>query len=100
MSWRARYPLLVCFNERIFRRVIIDQHYKKKHSDSVNDQLILELVSTLNGQSFTSEAKQDDYDFFKIEPVRWKNKSYRLILTLSRSDDFIGVINAFRVEEK
>ncbi len=35
-----------------------------------------------------------------IEWVLWKEKPYRLILVLCLTDDFLGVVNAFRVDRR
>lgn len=94
---RREYSVEMSLNGRSFKRVIIDQHYQLKHSDSMNDEIIIGLVKTLGGEELIPESRQGDFEFFKVEPVIWKSKSYRVILTLCVSDDFIGVINAFRV---
>ena len=49
---------------------------------------------------FEPEDSQESYEYFVIEPVFYKKKPCRLIVTTHKEDDFIGVINAFRVKEK
>ena len=97
MSDRSEYPIEIRLNERKLTRIIIDQHYKEKHSETMNDRLIIVLVKTLDGESFPVETKKGEFEFFTVEPVEWKKKPYRVILMLCVSDDFVGVINAFRV---
>ena len=77
--------------------MIIDEHYKARHSD-LNDALILELVKQLDGQNFPIEATRGEFQYFRVEPVFLNEKPYRLILLLCLTDDFLGVVNAFRVE--
>lgn len=97
MGDRLEYPLQLVLNGRALVRIIIDQHYKEKHSESINDELIIDLVKTLDGESFPVESRKGEFEFFKVEPVIWDNKPYRVVLVLSIQDDFVGVINAFRV---
>ena len=99
MSGRTEYLVQLILNGRKLKRVIIDPHYREKHSKAMSDDLILELVKTLDGRRFDPVSWQGEFEFFKIQPVLWKGKPYRLILTLCQSDDFLGVINAFRVED-
>ena len=99
MRKRREYPAKIVMNRQEFLRVIIDPHYQDKHGDSVNDELILKLVNSLNHQEHPVGLVRDGFYFLKIEPVRWLGKPYRLILTFRPGDDFLGVINAFRVED-
>ena len=95
---RPEYHLKLNINGKNLNRVIIDQHYREKHADSINDQLILELVQELNGRTFPIEEEHDDFQYFTVEPVAKDDKSYRLVLLVCISDDYLGVINAFRVK--
>ena len=51
----------IIFNNKQITRVIIDQHYREKHADSINDQLILELIKELDGQTFPIEEEHGDF---------------------------------------
>lgn len=97
MSERNEYPLRVHINNRILSRVIIDQHYKEKHSN-VTDEIILNLVSQISGRIFEIEDEEDSFQYFRVEPIFHKNAPYRMILLLCITDDYLGVINAFRVK--
>lgn len=97
---RIEYQVPILFNGIKFSRVIIDQHYKKRHSDYMSDEIILSLVKMVQNQRWSPDSKQDEFDFFRIQPVHLNGNPYRLILVTRRSDDFLGVINAFRVEAK
>ena len=96
MSERREYQLCLTFNGRVFTRVLIDPHYKKKHPD-MTDQLILELVKAQNGKEQEASSVHGGFHYFKIVDS-YQDKLYRLILTYCE-EDFLGVINAFRVEE-
>jgi len=82
MGGRCEYPLKLVLNGRVLTRIIIDQHYKEKHSESINDNLIIELVKTLDGENFPVESRKDEFEFFKVEPVLWQEKPYRVVLVL------------------
>ncbi|OQW46914.1 MAG: hypothetical protein A4S09_03130 [Proteobacteria bacterium SG_bin7] len=97
MCERAEYKLRLTVNGQDVRRVIIDQHYKLKHSD-VTDEIILQLVKELDGGNFPIEEIDDDFRYFRVEPVYHDDKPYRLVLLICIADDFLGVINAFRVK--
>lgn len=97
MAVRNEYPLRLKVNRHQISRVIIDQHYKAKHPD-VTDQIILDLIQTIDGEDFPIEAERGDFQYFTAEPV-FKNESpYRLVMVLCVCDDYLGVINAFRVD--
>ncbi len=99
MSKRNEYPLKLKINGRSLCRVIIDQHYKEKHSE-ITDMLILDLVQTIDGENFLIESEKDGFQYFAVEPVIYEEKPYRLVLLLYVHDDFLGVINAFRVKRR
>ncbi len=100
MSVRSEYPLHLTINGRQLERVVIDQHYRLKHSDSMNDEIILDLVRTLDGKMLPSDRISGEFEYFTVEPVFSEEKPHRVILVLCLSDDYLGVINAFRVELK
>lgn len=99
MSDRKEYDLNVMINGRTLSRVIIDQHYKDKHSE-VTDEIILGLIREINGDNFDIESENNGFQYFTVEPVLYEEKPYRLILLLCIHDDFLGVVNAFRVQRK
>ena len=97
MGERPEYKLQLVVNRQDVNRVIIDQHYKIKHPD-VTDEIILELVKELDGGSFPVEEIDGEFRYFRVEPVYHDDKPYRLVLLICITDDFLGVINAFRVK--
>lgn len=97
---RPEYQLKIHINGRALTRVIIDQHYKEKHAESITDELILELVQSLNGKTFPIEEVHGDFQYFTVEPVLKDKSPYRLVLLICITDDYLGVINAFRVDRR
>lgn len=96
---RPEYLLQLTINERQVSRILIDQHYREKHDD-LNDLLILELVKKLDRQSFPVEVRRGEFEYFRAEPVVLNDKPYRIVMVLCVSDDFLGVVNAFRVDRR
>lgn len=94
---RHEYLMKLTFNGKEICRVLIDQHYQENHAESMDDELILELIRTLDGETFPVEEDDDGFQYFKVEPVLHQSKPYRVILVMCLLDDFLGVINAFRV---
>jgi hypothetical protein len=76
---------------------VIDTHYEKNHPN-IKDQVILELVRILNGMDVEVEREKNGFMYLS-ETIQWREKSYRLVFTYN-DEDFIGIINAFRVQEK
>jgi hypothetical protein len=97
MSERLEYQLQLTVNKQTVYRVIIDQHYKAKHPE-VTDEIILELVKELDDGNFPVEDIDGEFTYFRVEPVYYDSKPYRLVLLLCMTDDYLGVINAFRVK--
>lgn len=95
LGLRREYSHVLTFNGRRFNRVLIDRHYEENHPD-ISDQLILELIRAQDGKEQEPAAIRNGFLYFKIED-KWQGKRYRLILTYCE-DDFLGVINAFRVK--
>ncbi|OFZ18861.1 MAG: hypothetical protein A2Z20_02545 [Bdellovibrionales bacterium RBG_16_40_8] len=100
MDTRNEYQLKITINGRKLNRVIIDQHYKTKHSATVDDRKILELVKTLNNEILPIDREEDGYQYFRVEPVIIDKSPHRLVLVIYIHDDFLGVINAFRVKRR
>ena len=95
-SKRIEYNLKLSINQRSLSKVVIDQHYRRNHPE-MSDALILELIDCINNCSWSVDDEKDGFQYFAIEPVFHKNKPYRLVLLLHVEDNFLGVVNAFRV---
>jgi hypothetical protein len=65
----------------------------------MDDEIILELIKAINEETFEVEKEGSGFQYFKVEPVTLEDKPYRLVLMLCIYDDFLGVINAFRVNK-
>lgn len=93
---RREYSIdLVVNNTRIYK-VIIDPHYEEKHLESINDEIILSLVKTLDGKLFEADAVKDSYSYFVTDEIVFKKKQYKLIWLLEDHQIYIGVVNAYR----
>lgn len=95
---RRHYNLKVVINGITFNKVIIDPHFEENHSDSINDEIILDLVKWLGDSDFTYEAvgKKDDYTFFLMDGIKLKEKYYKIIWMTEKDQLYVGVVNAYR----
>jgi hypothetical protein len=94
---RRIYPIDMEINERRLKSVVIDPHYEEKHSDSVDDQIILQLVGLLNGKIFKPlSTDEDGFSYFVNDHLEVLGKFYKLIWLLHDDEIFIGVVNAYR----
>ncbi len=69
---------------------MIDPHYELKHSDSISDTLILELVKLLDGSDFTPEAVTKGFEYYTTENLVLRGKNTDLFGFLKRIS-FISV---------
>ena len=60
--------------------------------------MILKLIRVLDGKYGLLEGSYKGFQFYRAE-ILWQRKAYRIILTYCE-EDFLGVVNAFRVKEK
>lgn len=96
MADRKQYFLQIRINGRDLTRVIIDQHYKQNHPD-VTDEIILDLLRSVDREDFPIESEIDGFQYFTAEPLFRGQDPYRIVMVLYIFDDYLGVINAFRV---
>jgi hypothetical protein len=80
-------------------QVIIDPHYEIKHSDHIDDALILRLVQKLNGRFELPESISGVYSYFSTL-IEHKARQYRLVWLLENNALYVGVVNAFRDRRK
>ncbi len=96
---RKEYECNLWVNFNPIRKIIIDQHYKLNHPE-MNDELIIKLVEAINGFHFIPIQESAEFRYYKVEPIFYEEKPYRLIFLIPKHDNFLGVINAFRVRSK
>lgn len=93
---RREYKVSLIINAVKVTKVIIDPHYEEKHAESINDEIILELVKTLDGKYFEPDDVKGHYAYFVTDQIEYRQKNYRLIWLLEENEIYIGVINAYR----
>ena len=91
MMNRREYKHRIQVNGRSLHRVIIDQHYRTKHGDVIDDGLILNLIDELQGQTFPIQDRRGEFEYFAVEPVYRDHRPYRLVLVLCITEDYLGV---------
>ena len=92
---RREYDISIVFNGVRIKKVIIDPHFEKKHSDSINDEIILQLVKLLDGEIFEPREENPPFSYF-AEELTFNEKLYRLVWLLEDNQIYIGVVNAYR----
>ena len=94
---RVEYLAKIRLNRRTFNRVFIDDHYKRRHADKMNDALILDLCRSLDGSLLDiQDVTKDGWQILVKDPLFWAGKVYRLVICTHPDERYIGVINAFR----
>ena len=93
---RRSYSVNITVNDKKIRTIIVDPHYEKKHSTSISDDLILELVRLLDGGDFSPEAVEESFEYYMTENLKIRGKKYRLVWLIENEELYIGVINAYR----
>ncbi|MBL7664534.1 MAG: hypothetical protein JNM93_05330 [Bacteriovoracaceae bacterium] len=93
---RREYSVRVKINGILITKAIIDPHYEEKHAESVNDEIILSLVKSLDGKSFEPDDEKPPYFYFVTDKIELDEKFYKLIWLLEENEIYIGVINAYR----
>jgi hypothetical protein len=101
MSKPNEYSLSLSVNGRSIRKVLIGRHYLEKHGHYMSDELILELVMALDGESFPVDSVTGGIEYYAADVVHMapegRRKVYRLIWLLEGHDmEVLGVINAYR----
>jgi hypothetical protein len=61
---RRSYAVDIIFNNIAIKRVIIDSHFEKKHADSINDQIILQLVALLDMTMVVPQEVRLPFSYF------------------------------------
>ena len=95
MSRRTYKIAPITVNEEIYTEVVIDSHYELKHSEQINDELILSLVLLLDGAEELPEDTKEPFNYY-VKILEHKNKTYRLVWLLEDGKLYIGIVNAFR----
>lgn len=76
--------------------MIIDPHYEEKHADSISDEIIIQLVKTLDGEVIDPDQESPPYSYFTQDKMELNGKFYKLIWLLEDDQIYIGVVNAYR----
>ena len=96
MNNRRSYPIKMTVNGKGINEVVIDPHYEEKHSGTINDDLILELVLLLDGKFYKPESQKSGFQYFVADPLMLRDLKYRLVWLLQEEKVYVGVVNAFR----
>jgi hypothetical protein len=95
------YNLQIVVNQYSITTVRIGRHYQLKHGHYLNDQIILELVQSLDGETFKVDSHTNGVDYYVADIVHvgtdTKKRIYRVIWIFEGDAiDVLGVVNAYR----
>ncbi len=93
---RREYSVSIVVNKRRISKVIIDPHFESKHANSITDEIIIELVKSLDGEVVVPDDVDLPYSYFTTDKIELNGKFYRLIWLLEDEQIYIGVVNAYR----
>ena len=94
---RREYQIFLTINGRKITKVIIDPHYEIRHSDSITDDIILDLVRMLDGaEELPVDIDEDGFEYFVKDKMDLGGKIYKLVWLLHEDEIFIGIVNAYR----
>ena len=93
---RCEYPIQIQVNGRNIHKVIIDPHYEVKHSETMTDELILDLVHLLDQGTFPVQDCDDNFEYFVTDGLVLGSKKYKLVWLLENNKMYIGIVNAYR----
>jgi hypothetical protein len=92
------YSFNAVINNHHVSTVLIGRHYLIKHSSDMNDDLILQIISTLDGLTFPVDSTTNGIDYF-VADVEFGSpaKTYRIIWLFEGDKmEILGVVNAYR----
>lgn len=92
---RRAYSINLVLNEIFVSKVIIDSHYELKHKESINDELIIEILLQMNGFSFEVEDRRQPFSYFSAT-WQYAGKFYRIVWLLEDNETYVGIINVYR----
>jgi hypothetical protein len=94
----------ITINDHMITGVIIGQHYKDNHAESINDEIVIQLILALDEKTFTPDSTSKGIEYYvsdvQVQNSESKNKYYRLVWLLEGDFlEIIGVINAYRIKK-
>ena len=98
----TQYELRLRVNGLEIHSILIGRHYLEKHGSYMNDELILDLVASLDGGEFPMDSISDGTEYFAAD-IEWGNpaKIYRVIWLFEGGQlETLGVVNAYRRDSK
>jgi hypothetical protein len=97
----SEYRLAITVNGNNIKKVRIGKHYELKHGHYLDDQLILDLVQSLDGEQFKIDSITNGIEYYAADVMHFaantSKKIFRLIwLFEGDAIDVLGVVNAYR----
>lgn len=94
---RRSYPIFLTINGRKITKVVIDPHFEVRHKDSINDDIILDLVKSLDmSEEQPVDIDENGFEYFVKDKIELDGKTFKLVWILHINETFIGIVNAYR----
>lgn len=93
---RREYDVSIVLNGRRITKAVIDPHYEEKHADSISDDIILELIKTLDGEGIEPSGEDYPFTYFVKDKIELNEKFYKLVWLFEEGRVYIGIVNAYR----
>ena len=88
---RRVYEIKTLYINRLFiTKVIIDPHVDK-HSDHINDELILKIIRELHCKNYEYMMIRNRFKYFRSF-IKWDEKWYKIIWLLEDNESYIGIV--------
>ena len=92
---RREYEVKYLYVNRLFiTKIIIDPHVDK-HSDHINDELILEIIREINYQESKPTETKGQFKYF-CSFIKRNDKWYKIIWLLEENERYIGIVTIHR----
>ena len=92
------HPLkkLIKVNGISITEIYIDPYWKKHEDEGISEELIIELVKSLDKKRSEAGKRYDDWVYFVEEPIFYCDKAYCLVWCLEDGKNYLEVVDCYR----
>jgi len=98
-DWLSK-PYLLINNRQIDLLEISDHYQKKSGREEITHDLIKEFVKQLDNDRFIPERRKGNWEYYKFEPVYYKDKTYKMVWCLKDEASLIRIRTCHRTKKK
>ncbi len=97
-DWLGK-PYLLINNRQITLLEISDHYQKKLGREKITHDLLKEFVKKLDNDRFIPERRKGDWEYYKLEPVYYEDKTYKMIWCLKDNASLIRIRTCHRTKK-